>query len=293
MNKNLVENRELREEVISRIEVLEQVKNVLTLESTDFSTVKLAAEYYEVEIKALEKTIERNRRELEEDGLRLYKNKEIKEMLETVENTKNLQIPSRGLTLIPKRALLRIGMLLRDSEVARKVRELLLKEYPELYAELSKGNTIRFKRYEEEIGNYLEFSFGKENVKRQVRCGKYLLDFVLFDKYHIEVDENGHIGYDYDKESARYDYILDNTDYLTIRYNPHKDTPYQLITKIFETKNYLSMIKMNMYDLHKTNVDNDISYDNFNNYREIDYEFLADSFAVDVIDRYYRITNKI
>lgn len=31
MNKNLVENRELREEVISRIEVLEQVKNVLTL----------------------------------------------------------------------------------------------------------------------------------------------------------------------------------------------------------------------------------------------------------------------
>lgn len=236
MNKNLVENRELREEVISRIEVLEQVKNVLTLESTDFSTVKLAAEYYEVEIKALEKTIERNRRELEEDGLRLYKNKEIKEMLETVENTKNIQIPPRGLTLIPKKALLKIGMLLSDSEVARKLRELLLKEYPELYAELSKGNTIRFKRYEEEIGNYLEFSFGKENVKRQVRCGKYLLDFVLFDKYHIEVDENGHIGYDYDKESARYDYILDNTDYLTIRYNPHKDTPYQLIAKIFETK---------------------------------------------------------
>lgn len=50
---------------------------------------------------------------------------------------------------------------------------------------------------------------------------------------------------------------------------------------------------MNMYDLHKINVDNDISYDNFNNYREIDYEFLEDSFAVDVIDRYYRITNKI
>lgn len=68
---------------------------------------------------------------LTEDGLRLYKNKEIKEMLETVENTKNLhdvgfKIPPRGLILIPKRALLRIGMLLRDSEVAKEVRSRLL-----------------------------------------------------------------------------------------------------------------------------------------------------------------------
>lgn len=131
MNKNLVENRELREEVISRIEVLEQVKNVLTLESTDFSTVKLAAEYYEVNEDAIKKTIERNKDELTEDGLRVYRQKEIKEMLEIVENTKKglnvtFKIPSRGLTLIPKRALLRIGMLLRDSEVAKEVRSRLL-----------------------------------------------------------------------------------------------------------------------------------------------------------------------
>ena len=61
----------------------------------------------------------------------MYKNKEIKEMLEIVENTKKglnvtFKIPSRGLTLIPKRALLRIGMLLRDSEVAKEVRSRLL-----------------------------------------------------------------------------------------------------------------------------------------------------------------------
>lgn len=131
MNKDLVENRELREEVISRIEVLEQVKNVLTLSVTDFLTVKLAAEYYEVEKKTLEKVIERNRDELLEDGVKAYKNKEIKEMLEVVENTENrhdvgIKIPPRGLTLIPKRGLLRIGMLLRDSEVAKEVRSRLL-----------------------------------------------------------------------------------------------------------------------------------------------------------------------
>lgn len=68
---------------------------------------------------------------LTEDGLRVYRQKEIKEMLEIVENTKKglnvtFKIPSRGLTLIPKRALLRIGMLLRDSEVAKEVRSRLL-----------------------------------------------------------------------------------------------------------------------------------------------------------------------
>ena len=68
---------------------------------------------------------------LTEDGLRVYRQKEIKEILETVENTKKglnvtFKIPSRGLTLIPKRALLRIGMLLRDSEVAKEVRSRLL-----------------------------------------------------------------------------------------------------------------------------------------------------------------------
>lgn len=49
---------------------------------------------------------------------------------------------------------------------------------------------------------------------------------------------------------------------------------------------------MNMYDLHEINIDNDISYNNFDNYRKIDYEFLADSFAADVIERCLVKTNK-
>lgn len=128
---DLITNKELRENMIGRIEVLEQVKEILTLGTTDFVTVEMAANYYEVERKTLEKVVERNKSELQSDGMRVYKHKEIKEMLESVENTKNLQdvgfkIPPRGLTLMPKRALLRIGMLLRDSEVAKEVRTRLL-----------------------------------------------------------------------------------------------------------------------------------------------------------------------
>ncbi|MCC0669240.1 MULTISPECIES: hypothetical protein [unclassified Clostridioides] len=93
---------------------------------------------------------------------------------------------------------------------------------------------MNFKKYEEEIGNYLDFTFKKENVKRQVKCGKYYLDFIIFDSIHIEVDENNHSGYDKDKEKERVYDILNNTNYWTIRYNPQKEKPYELMAKIFE-----------------------------------------------------------
>ena len=85
-----------------------------------------------------------------------------------------------------------------------------------------------------EIKNFLNFTFGEENVKCQVKCGKYKLDFVLFDIVHIEVDEFGHSGYDEENEKERQEYILKYTDYYTFRYNPQKDKPYKLIYEIMD-----------------------------------------------------------
>lgn len=136
MSKNLVENRELREQVVSRVEVLEQVKEILTLGATDFVTVELAANYYEVEKNTLDVLIKRNREEIEADGLIVYSGKEIKEILVTdkmsITNFRGyfeidgIKFANGKNTLIPKRALLRIGMLLRDSEVAKEIRTRLL-----------------------------------------------------------------------------------------------------------------------------------------------------------------------
>ncbi|MCC0669241.1 hypothetical protein KGF36_11650 [Clostridioides sp. ZZV14-6009] len=121
-SEKLIENKELRDKNIDRIDVLEHVKEILTLRNTDFSTVELVSNYYEVDKETIKKLIQRNRGELESDGLRLYKYDDIVEMLE---NTKKghivkFKIPSRGLILIPRKAILKIGMLLRDSEVAKK-----------------------------------------------------------------------------------------------------------------------------------------------------------------------------
>lgn len=147
------------------------------------------------------------------------------------------------MALFPIRAILHIAFYLSESEVARQVRKELLKEDPKLYYEFSKANQTRFKKYETEIKNYLEFSFGKDNVKYQVSCGKYMLDFILFDKIHIEVDENGHADYDKEYEKERQVYILENTNYYTIRYNPQKQKPYELIQEILSLFDHIGYPK--------------------------------------------------
>lgn len=121
---DLVVNQELRQNMVERIEVLEQVKEILTLGTTEFVTVELASQYYEVGKEAIQSLIKDNRDELAWDGLRVYRKSEIQNVLEG--QLENFKIPNRGMALIPKRALLRIGMLLRDSEVAKNVRTRLL-----------------------------------------------------------------------------------------------------------------------------------------------------------------------
>ena len=139
----VVENDKRKEamEKLTDLEILDKVKTVLMLGNTDFVTIKMGADYYEVDVKTIEKLIERNKAELEENGLKLYSKKEFlnrqnvglknNEQLKgksilTFEDGNQLTYPNRGLLLISKRVLLNIGMLLRDSEVAKELRRRIL-----------------------------------------------------------------------------------------------------------------------------------------------------------------------
>lgn len=142
--EKLIENKELRDRNIDRVDVLEHVKEILTLANTDFSTVELVSEYYEVKESTIQECIRLNKEELKNDGLKKYKKNEIISIFErnpinlenvknertksivTFKNNESVSINNTGLILIPKRAILRIGMLLRDSEVAKEVRTRLL-----------------------------------------------------------------------------------------------------------------------------------------------------------------------
>jgi len=118
----LIESKSLRESVIDRVDVLDKIKKLEMLPGDVNSSMELTADYYEVNKQTINSLIHDNREELESDGLRLLKGRELNSLKELGVIGKN----TSSFIIIPRRAVLRIGMLLRDSLVARAVRDYLL-----------------------------------------------------------------------------------------------------------------------------------------------------------------------
>jgi len=118
----LLESKTLRESLIDRTEVLDRVKKLTMLPDDLHVTVEMAASYYEVGREAIKSVIKDHRDELENDGMKVLSGDELR----SFKDLTNVGSQARSLTIIPRRALLRIGMLLRDSAVARQIREYLL-----------------------------------------------------------------------------------------------------------------------------------------------------------------------
>ena len=137
---DLLENKNLREELADRIEVLDKVKKLVLLEGTDFLTIDKVAEYYEVPEKTIQTICLRNDDELLSAGMTTLTRKSLSLQNEGLANIteeryritirdangNQIVIPNRGVRIFPKRAILRVGMLLRDSRVAVEVRNQLL-----------------------------------------------------------------------------------------------------------------------------------------------------------------------
>ncbi len=118
----LTESRTLREQHADRVEVLVKVKALTTLPGDTHVTVEMAASFYEVPADAIEWHIRRDRDELAGDGLEVLTGPR----LSAFKAESGYRSRAGSLTLITRRALLRLGMLLRDSDVAKQVRTHLL-----------------------------------------------------------------------------------------------------------------------------------------------------------------------
>lgn len=135
---NIISDRGMRDQCVNHYEVLERVKSILLLPEIDCMTTQQVAEYYEVGKEAIKAIYTRHNDELLIDGMKLLKRAAFlnlhHESLETLtgktvinlSNGTTLEVPNRGLKIFPRRAILRIGMLLRDSEIAKEVRTQLL-----------------------------------------------------------------------------------------------------------------------------------------------------------------------
>ena len=141
--QTMMDYRQVREEYIDRVDVLDKVKNLLVIPAMECMTMKQVADYYEVSVEAIKGTYKYHKEEFVTDGAIKHSISDIKNsigvkypnlkmdnikggmIIEIDENTKVL-IPNTGVILFPKRAVLRVGMLLRDSVIAKEVRTQLL-----------------------------------------------------------------------------------------------------------------------------------------------------------------------
>lgn len=125
--EQFVNDQTLRNEYIAKTEILNKVKILSLLPDGENMTIRQAAEYYEVSIETIRKTIQRNRQELSEDGIKTLYSKDLKEYKLTLGHSvpELDRVPTA--MILNRRCLLRLGMLLRDSEVAQTVREYLLR----------------------------------------------------------------------------------------------------------------------------------------------------------------------
>ncbi|MEU9516825.1 hypothetical protein [Micromonospora sp. NPDC048169] len=110
-----------RDALADRTDVLDKVGVLRTLSDDMHVTTDMVAEFYGVPVKTIQTIVLRNADELDGDGYRVTTRGAF-------EATFNVKVPSSAsrIALFPLRAVLRIGMLLRDSVVARQVRDYLL-----------------------------------------------------------------------------------------------------------------------------------------------------------------------
>lgn len=141
LNNDLITSREVRDNLANRVDVLEKVKNLLQIPGTELMTANQVADFYEVDVDAVQRIYQRHKEEIDEDGTMIKKQSDFLSeqnvQLEKTEYSKGIMtcvfkngivfnIPNRGVKAFPRRAVLRIGMLLRDSVIAKEVRTQLL-----------------------------------------------------------------------------------------------------------------------------------------------------------------------
>lgn len=124
------ESKTLRNETLDNIsyDFLDKIKVIPYLTEDMILTVQQVANYYECSMDTVKTLIKRNRDEFEEDGMVVLKGQELKDFkakLGVGSNEPNLSYAS-SLTLLTKRSLLRIGMLMTSNLLATKIRNYLL-----------------------------------------------------------------------------------------------------------------------------------------------------------------------
>jgi len=126
------ESKTLRNEAVetSSIDFLDKIKAVQYLTSDMIVSIDQITNYYEVSKKSVETIISRNRDEFEDDGMKVLVGEELKEFKLVVNAPSNegasIEPRINSFTVLTKRSLLRVGLIMTNCAMASKIRNYLL-----------------------------------------------------------------------------------------------------------------------------------------------------------------------
>ncbi|WP_372369060.1 hypothetical protein [Candidatus Uabimicrobium sp. HlEnr_7] len=115
--------------------ILNEVGKLEHFTKNGWTTTEYIAKFYSVPVPTIKSIVLRNKNELIMDGYKILQKKDLKTSLLKLQKTFGIDIDKklkpvhskmRSIALFSRRAVLRIGMLLRDSEVAKSIRSYLL-----------------------------------------------------------------------------------------------------------------------------------------------------------------------
>lgn len=129
----LTESKSLRDEAINNggsFDFLDKLKAIQFLQKDMILSLDQIANYYDVSKKSVETIVSRNRDEFEEDGMKVLTGDDLKEFKTLVNAPSNegasINTRLNSLTILSKRSLLRVGLIMTNNAMASKIRNYLL-----------------------------------------------------------------------------------------------------------------------------------------------------------------------
>lgn len=115
-----------RDALADRTDVIDKVGVLRCLPDDMHCMTPQVAAFYEVSVDVIRQVVQRNRDEFDADGYSVMRPSEVSDMLSLTLSDLGLPNGASSVALFPRRAVLRVGMLLRDSKPARDIRDYLL-----------------------------------------------------------------------------------------------------------------------------------------------------------------------
>ena len=163
---DLIEKQEMRSKFLERIDILETVGELLTLPNTDLSTTKQVAEFYKVGTEAIKTIYKRNREELVASGAKTVEGLDLKDLKAEVQDAPVFSY-AKSIVVFSKRAVLNVGMLLRDSSVSKELRSQILNTLEIVPDE------VKVQAIEQEQKLLLNIIYAKDEAERAVGLSEF------------------------------------------------------------------------------------------------------------------------